>query len=83
MKMKLMTKTENDNDIATYEITPQVDQPVKQETDESKISVKEKSQTKRKNQINMILSLCFLICYIGGSRILFAKFRSTTVKFNA
>ena len=59
-------KTENDNDIATYETTPQVDQPVKQETDESKISVKEKSQTKRKNQINMILSLCFLFAISAG-----------------
>ena len=59
-------KGENDNDIATYENTPQVDQPVKQETDESKISVKEKSQTKRKNQINMILSLCFLFAISAG-----------------
>ena len=59
-------KTENDNDIATYETTPQVDQPVKQETDESKISVKEKSQTKRKNQINAILSLCFVFAISAG-----------------
>ena len=59
-------KGENDNDIATYENTPQVDQPVKQETDESKITVKEKSQTKRKNQINMILSLCFLFAISAG-----------------
>ena len=60
---KIDNKTENENDIATYEITQQVDQPVKQETDESKISVKEKSQTKRKNQINAILSLCFYLLY--------------------
>ena len=66
MKIKLMTKLKNDNDIATYEITPQVDQPVKQETDESKISVKEKSQTKRKNQINAILALCFLFAISAG-----------------
>ena len=63
---KIDDKTENDNDIATYEITPQVDQPVKQETDESKISVKEKSQTKRKNQINAILALCFLFAISAG-----------------
>ena len=63
---KIDDKGENDNDIATYETTPQVDQPVKQETDESKISVKEKSQTKRKNQINMILSLCFLFAISAG-----------------
>ena len=59
-------KRENDNNIATYETTPQVDQPVKQETDESKIIVKEKSQTKRKNQLNMILSLCFLFAISAG-----------------
>ena len=59
-------KRENDNNIATYETTPQVDQPVKQETDESKIIVKEKSQTKRKNQLNMILSLCFLFAILAG-----------------
>ncbi len=59
-------KRENDNNIATYENTSQVDQPVKQETDESKIIVKEKSQTKRKNQLNMILSLCFLFAISAG-----------------
>ena len=63
---KIDDKAENDNDIATYEITQQVDQPVKQETDESKISVKEKSQTKRKNQINAILALCFLFAISAG-----------------
>ena len=63
---KIDDKTENDNDIATYENTPQVDQPVKQETDESKISVKEKSQAKRKNQINAILALCFVFAISAG-----------------
>ena len=43
-----------------------VDQPVKQETDESKITVKEKSQAKRKNQINTILALCFLFAISAG-----------------
>ena len=59
-------KGENDNDIATYENTPQVDRPVKQEADENKTTVKEESQTKRKNQINMILSLCFLFAISAG-----------------
>ncbi len=59
-------KGENDSDVATYENTPQVDQPVKKTTDENKINVKEKSQTKRKNQINMILSLCFLFAISAG-----------------
>ena len=63
---KIDDKTENDNDIATHQITPRVDQPLKQETDKSKISVKEKSQTKRKNQINMMLSLCFLFAISAG-----------------
>ena len=63
---KIDEKGEIDNDIATYETTPQVDQPVKQETDDSKISVKEKSQATRKNQINMILSLCFLFTISAG-----------------
>ncbi len=59
-------KSENDKDIAIYENTPRVDHPVKQETGESKITVKEKSQTTRKNQINMILSLCFLFAISAG-----------------
>ena len=63
---KIDDKTENDNNIATYEKTPQVDQPLKQETSESKISVKGKSQTKRKNQINAILALCFVLSISGG-----------------
>ena len=65
-EIKIDEKGEIDNDIATYETTPQVDQPVKQETDDSKISVKEKSQATRKNQINMILSLCFLFTISAG-----------------
>ena len=60
-------KTENENDIATNEITQHIDQPVKQETDESKISVTEKSQAKRKNQINAILALCFLFAVSAGA----------------
>ena len=63
---KIDDKTEDDNDITTYETTPQVDQPVKRETDESTKSIKEKSQAKRKNQINMILSLCFLFAISAG-----------------
>ena len=60
-------KTENENDNATGEITQQIDQPVKQETTENNISVKEKSQTKRKNQINAILALCFLFAVSAGA----------------
>ena len=63
---KIENKTKNENDIATYEPTPQVDQPVKQETDESKTSIKENSQTKRKNTLNMMLSLCFLFAISSG-----------------
>ena len=63
---KIDEKGEIDIDIATYETTPQVDQPVKQETDESKTSVKEKSQVRRKNQINAVLALCFLFAISGG-----------------
>ena len=63
---KIDDKTENDNNVATSEITPQVDQPLKQETSESKISVKEKSQAKKKNQINAILALCFVFAISGG-----------------
>ena len=63
---KIDDKTENDNNIATFEKTPQVDQPLKEETSESKISVKGKSQTKRKNQINAILALCFVLSISGG-----------------
>ena len=59
-------KGENDKDIATYENTTQVDHPLKQEINESKKAVKEKSQAKRKNQINMILSLCFLFAISAG-----------------
>ena len=63
---KIENKTKNENDIATYEPTPQVDQPVKQETDESKTSSKENSLTKRKNTLNMMLSLCFLFAISAG-----------------
>ena len=63
---KIENKTKNENDIATYEPTPQVDQPLKQETDESKTSIKENSQTKRKNKLNMMLSLCFLFAISAG-----------------
>ena len=63
---KIDNKTEDDNDIATYETTPQVDQPVKQETDESNTSIKEKSQVRRKNQINAVLALCFVFAILGG-----------------
>ena len=59
-------RNENENDIATYEPTPQVNQPVKQETDESKTSIKENSQAKRKNKLNMMLSLCFLFAISAG-----------------
>ncbi len=63
---KIDNKTEDESDIATYETTLQVDQPVKQETDESKTSIKEKSQVRRKNQINAILSLCFVFAISAG-----------------
>ena len=57
---EIENRTENENNIVTNEITQHIDQPEKQETNESNISVKEKSQTKRKNQINAIIALCFL-----------------------
>ena len=60
---KIDAKPENDNDIATHQITPRVDQPLKQETDESKISVTETSQTTRNNQINAILAFAFYLLY--------------------
>ena len=60
---KINDKNENTNDIATHETTPQVDQPVEKETDENKASIKEKSQTKRRSQINAILALCFYLLY--------------------
>ena len=63
---KINDKNENNNDIATHETTPQVDQPVEKETDENKASIKEKSQTKRKNQINAVLALFSLFAISGG-----------------
>ena len=59
-------KTDGDNDITNCEITTQVDKAVKQETDENRASVKEKSRAKKKNQINAILALCFLFVISGG-----------------
>ena len=63
---KINDKNENNNDIATHETTPQVDQPVEKEPDENKASIKEKSQTKRKNQINAVLALFSLFAISGG-----------------